>query len=301
MEPIAKRVLSIQSHVVSGYVGNKCAVFPLQVMGFEVDVINSVQLSTHTGYKTYYGQILNDKDLSELVTGLVENDLHCYSHLLIGYISNETFLKKIVDVYHILKLKNPKLIFVCDPVMGDNNRMYVPEEMLDVYKNEIIKLTDVLTPNEYELELLSGKTITKADDVYEAMNILFAKGCKTVVVSSSNAASSKAEMKCIGKHVSAGEYVELTIPTIDETFVGTGDIFTAMLLAWMDLCGNDLKCSMEKTVATVQAVLKRTFNHSRENKSKNPVSNKELKLIQSLSDIQKPEVTISATINKIKK
>lgn len=296
MESI-KRVLSIQSHVVSGYVGNKCAVFPLQVMGFEVDAINSVQLSNHTGYKTYYGQILNESNLSELITGLVENELHNYSHLLTGYIRCPMFLKKVGDVYKILKKKNPDLIYVCDPVMGDNKKMYVPKEILDVYKNEIIHLTDILTPNEYELELLSGITITKPNDIYKAMNILYAQGCKTVVVSSSNI-SSNSVMKCIGRNFSYEEYVELDIPIIEQSFIGTGDFFTALLLIWMNLTNNDLKHSIEKTVATIQAVLKRTIKYTNENSSKDPITSNELKLIQSLSDIQNPEVTIFGTYHE---
>lgn len=293
-----KRVLSIQSHVVSGYVGNKCAVFPLQIMGFEVDAINSVQLSNHTGYKTYYGQILNESNLSELITGLVENELHNYSHLLTGYIRCPMFLKKVAEVYKILKEKNPDLIYVCDPVMGDNKKMYVPKEILDIYKNEIIHLTDILTPNEYELELLTGINITTLNDINKALNILYARGCKTVVVSSSNI-SSNSVMKCIGRNFSYEEYIELEIPIIDQSFIGTGDFFTALLLIWMNLTNNDLKHSMEKTVATIQAVLKRTIKYTNKNSLKNPVSSKELKLIQSLSDIQNPEVTIFGTINKV--
>ncbi|KAF0757429.1 pyridoxal kinase [Aphis craccivora] len=293
-----KRVLSIQSHVVSGYVGNKCAVFPLQIMGFEVDAINSVQLSNHTGYKTYYGQILNESNLSELITGLVENELHNYSHLLTGYIRCPMFLKKVAEVYKILKEKNPDLIYVCDPVMGDNKKMYVPKEILDIYKNEIIHLTDILTPNEYELELLTGINITTLNDINKALNILYGRGCKTVVVSSSNI-SSNSVMKCIGRNFSYEEYIELDIPIIDQSFIGTGDFFTALLLIWMNLTNNDLKHSMEKTVATIQAVLKRTIKYTNENSLKNPVSSKELKLIQSLSDIQNPEVTIFGTINKV--
>jgi len=293
-----KRVLSIQSHVVSGYVGNKCAVFPLQIMGFEVDAINSVQLSNHTGYKTYYGQILNESNLSELINGLVENELHNYSHLLTGYIRCPMFLKKVAEVYKILKEKNPDLIYVCDPVMGDNKKMYVPKEILDIYKNEIIQLTDILTPNEYELELLTGISITTSNDINKALNILYAHGCKTVVVSSSNI-SSNSIMKCIGRNFSYKEYVELDIPIIDQSFIGTGDFFTALLLIWMNLTNNDLKHSMERTVATIQAVLKRTIKYTNENSSKNPISSKELKLIQSLSDIQNPEVTIFGTIKKV--
>ncbi|VVC43541.1 Pyridoxamine kinase/Phosphomethylpyrimidine kinase,Pyridoxine kinase,Ribokinase-like [Cinara cedri] len=297
MEPI-KKVLSIQSHVVSGYVGNKCAVFPLQVMGFEVDAINSVQLSNHTGYKTVYGQILNEKDLSELMTGLIENELHHYSHLLTGYIRCPQFLKKIVEVYKILKEKNPDLLFICDPVMGDNKKMYVPEEILEVYKNEIIHLTDILTPNEYELELLTGKTIINLNDIHEAMEILYAQGCKTVVVSSSSI-SPNSEIKCVGRNGSCKEYIEIDIPLIKQSFTGTGDFFTVLILIWMNLTKNNLKESMEKTIATIQSVLKRTLEYQNENNSKDSVCGRELKLIQSLGDIQNPKVIHCGTINKI--
>lgn len=114
--------------------------------------------------------------------------------------------------------------------MGDNKKMYVPKEILDIYKNEIIHLTDILTPNEYELEwvnkiiifinkyiffiklyiyflyffffrLLTGINITTLDDINKALNILYAHGCKTVVVSSSNI-SSNSVMKCIGRNFS---------------------------------------------------------------------------------------------------
>ncbi|XP_046688578.1 pyridoxal kinase-like [Homalodisca vitripennis] len=83
------KVLSIQSHVVSGYVGNKSACFPLQVLGIEVDFINSVQFSNHTGYGLYKGQVLNEKDLGDLIDGLSANKLDTsYTHLLTGYIGN---------------------------------------------------------------------------------------------------------------------------------------------------------------------------------------------------------------------
>merc|ERR1712212_1211147 len=90
------RVLSIQSHVVSGYVGNKSAVFPLQVLGFEVDYINSVQFSNHTGYSHFKGQILDAEQLGQLFDGLVLNGLHKkYTHLLTGYIGSTSFLEKV--------------------------------------------------------------------------------------------------------------------------------------------------------------------------------------------------------------
>ncbi|CAH1967132.1 unnamed protein product [Acanthoscelides obtectus] len=105
------RVLSIQSHVVSGYVGNKSAVFPMQLLGLEVDFINSVQFCTHTGYKKLTGQVLTEKDLRDLMDGLIENEIDLYSYLLTGYIGAASFLQEVAEVVKHLKTKNPKLIY----------------------------------------------------------------------------------------------------------------------------------------------------------------------------------------------
>lgn len=94
-----KRVLSVQSHVVSGYVGNKAAVFPLQLLGFDVDPINSVHFSNHTGYPQRTGTVMNGDELADIVEGLQSNGLLCqHSHLLTGFIGSPTFLQGIAEL-----------------------------------------------------------------------------------------------------------------------------------------------------------------------------------------------------------
>ncbi|CAG2173292.1 unnamed protein product, partial [Oppiella nova] len=106
------RVLSIQSHVVSGYVGNKSVVFPLQVLGLDVDAINSVQFSTHTGYEHWSGQVLDSKDLNVLFDNLAKNDLHKrYTHILTGYAAKASFLETIAQVVATVKSVNPGAIY----------------------------------------------------------------------------------------------------------------------------------------------------------------------------------------------
>ncbi|CAC5376074.1 pdxK [Mytilus coruscus] len=148
------RVLSIQSTVVFGYVGNKSASFPLQVLGFDVSTINSVQFSNHTGYGKFKGQVLNDDDVECLYEGLKENNIHNFTHLLTGYIGSKSFLQKVGDIIKDMKITNPTLTYVCDPVMGDNGKMYVPKELLPVYKETILPLADIITPNQYEADCL---------------------------------------------------------------------------------------------------------------------------------------------------
>lgn len=105
-----KRVLSVQSHVVSGYVGNKAAVFPLQLLGFEVDPINTVQFSNHKGYPDCTGTVMNGTELADVVEGLqVSGLLSQHSHLLTGFIGSESFLGGIVDLLKKMRSKGPRV------------------------------------------------------------------------------------------------------------------------------------------------------------------------------------------------
>jgi len=155
-----KRVLSIQSHVVRGYVGNRSAVFPLQLLDFEVDFVNSVQFSNHTGYPNWKGQIIGSDEVEELFETLKKNKVICYDYVLTGYCRDKKMLEKMVEIIKELKQVNPNLVYVCDPVMGDTwngkGAMYVPEELLPVYRDQVVPIANILTPNQFEAELLTG-------------------------------------------------------------------------------------------------------------------------------------------------
>ncbi|CAH0557014.1 unnamed protein product [Brassicogethes aeneus] len=331
------RVLSVQSHVVHGYVGNKSVVFPLQLLGFDVDAINSVQLSNHTGYKKFGGQVLTDKDLLQLINPLIENGLDSlYSHILSGYIGSASFLYEVTKLVKHLKTKNPDIVYVCDPVMGDNGKMYVPPELVTIYKEFVVPLATIITPNLFEAELLSEIKINEEKDVWEAVDILHSKGCPIVVISSAELgdrdhlqifASQKgdypvtnllvlftqphlfhtfAAFSFISHHHSltclepvqsetieilgdSPKRVQMQIPKVPAHFTGTGDLFAGLFLAWMHKT-QDMKESIEKTIASLQAVLKRTFEHGKEIN----VKNLELRLIQSKKDIEEPQVVYEA-------
>ncbi|KAJ8951170.1 hypothetical protein NQ314_007710 [Rhamnusium bicolor] len=223
------RVLSIQSHVVSGYVGNKSAVFPLQLLGFEVDAINSVQFSNHTGYNTVKGQILTEKELAELVQGLSENNIEYYTHLLTGYVGSVSFLNQISSVVKHLREKNPNLIYVCDPVMGDSGKLYVPKELIPIYKNFIVPLATIITPNLFETELLTDITIKNVVDVWKAVDILHKKGCETVVISSAELGDDSSILSIFASTVKDKSLKKLSmdIKKTANKFTGTGDLFAS--------------------------------------------------------------------------
>ncbi|CAM1295472.1 PDXK (predicted) [Pycnogonum litorale] len=211
--------------------------FRSQLHGFEVDIINSVQLSNHTGYKKWTGQVLTSVDLGDLLDGLKTNDLlRKYTHLLTGYIGSASFLEKVADVIMELKKIKPDLLYVCDPVMGDNGQLYVPESLLPVYKEKIIPLADIITPNQFELQLLTDVEIRNESDVLKAIDILHDRGVKTVAVSSTELGSEDT-LIAYGSYndpeASQSSKLKVEFPKLPIQFTGSGDLFAASLLIWM--------------------------------------------------------------------
>lgn len=286
---MSSRVLSIQSHVVYGYVGNKSATFPLQLLGFDVDGINSVQLSNHTGYKTYKGQILNENDLNDLMEGLSANGLdNSYTHLLTGYVGNGSFLRNLANVAKRLKEKNPRLIFVCDPVLGDGGQFYVPKECVSIYQNAVIPLADILTPNQTELEFLTGQKADTIENIIKGIEILHKSGCKIVVITSVEVDDSNEKLTVIASNRETGVKTAVDIPKLHAKFTGTGDLFTALFLAWMTELDN-ISIALEITVSTVHTILRKTINDLQVSGSNCEMKNLELKLIQCKKDIENPK------------
>ncbi|XP_075159822.1 pyridoxal kinase [Haematobia irritans] len=299
-EDIKRRVLSIQSHVVHGYVGNKSATFPLQVLGFEVDAINSVQFSNHTGYDVVKGQVLQEKELADLFSGLESNGLlKCYSHLLTGYIGNASFLRQVAKIVTKLRATDPNLIYVCDPVMGDNGQMYVPKELLPIYRDEIIPLADILTPNQYEVELLTEKKISDEKGIWEAVKWFHDRGIDTVVISSSDLGKPGQLRAFLSKK--NGPRFALNIPKqgTNVSFTGTGDLFASLFLAHSyQTPASQLGDALERTIASLQAVISRTLESMSpdviEGKRKLTSFDCELKLVQSKEAIEKPTIKLHA-------
>ncbi|XP_040842613.1 pyridoxal kinase isoform X2 [Ochotona curzoniae] len=306
------RVLSIQSHVVRGYVGNRAATFPLQVLGFEIDAVNSVQFSNHTGYAHWKGQVLNSSELQELYEGLKLNSVNQYDYVLTGYTRDKSFLAMVVDIVQELKRQNSRLVYVCDPVMGDKwsgeGSMYVPEDLLPVYRDQVVPVADIITPNQFEAELLSGRKIHSQEDALAVMDLLHSMGPDTVVITSSDLPSPKGSDYLIalgsqrirrpdGSLVT--QRISMEMHRVDAVFVGTGDLFAAMLLAWTHKHPDNLKMACEKTVSAMQHVLRRTIACAKaqagEGRKPSPAQ-LELRMVQSKKDIEDPEIVVQATV-----
>lgn len=127
--------------------------------------------------------------------GLEANALTAgYTHLLTGYIGNDTFLQHLLEIVAKLRAVNPDLVYVCDPVMGDDGKLYVPEELVKVYREDVVSLATVLTPNQFECELLSECTISDMPSALRAMDVLHSKGPRVIFLTSSSFGDAETEL-----------------------------------------------------------------------------------------------------------
>uniref|UniRef100_A0A8B9YBP6 Pyridoxal kinase n=1 Tax=Bos mutus grunniens TaxID=30521 RepID=A0A8B9YBP6_BOSMU len=313
------------------------------VLGFEVDAVNSVQFSNHTeaalrrpgphpmrtwralqplrqahsrsctcGYSHWKGQVLNSDELQELYDGLKLNSVNQYDYVLTGYTRDKSFLAMVVDIVQELKQQNPRLVYVCDPVMGDQRNgegaMYVPDDLLPVYREKVVPVADIITPNQFEAELLTGRKIHTQEEALEVMDMLHSMGPDTVVITSSDLLSPRGSdyLMALGSQRTRApdgsmvtQRIRMEMHKVDAVFVGTGDLFAAMLLAWTHKHPNNLKVACEKTVSAMHHVLQRTIKCAKAKSGegvKPSPAQLELRMVQSKKDIESPEIVVQATV-----
>ncbi|CCD25815.2 putative pyridoxal kinase BUD16 NDAI_0G00390 [Naumovozyma dairenensis CBS 421] len=230
------RLLATQSHVVHGYVGNKAATFPLQCLGWDVDCCNSVQFSNHTGYgmDKVFGNITEHNHLDQLLSGIFKNFPNEYNALLSGYLPNKDSVKCMGINYKKFKKQNPNSIWLMDPVMGDEDELYVNEDVIPEYRNLILSDSsdvDIITPNQFELEILYGKKIIDQNELKLALNHLH-KRIPVIIVTSCDPRIFHDEdyVYCVASMRGHAHPLVYRVPLIDSYFTGVGDLFAAILL-----------------------------------------------------------------------
>ncbi len=228
----AKKILSIQSHVVHGYVGNKAATFPLQCQGWDIDVLNTVNFSNHTGYGSVRGTKASPEDLKTLYDGL--SSIKCeYNALLTGYIPGAESLEVVGEIGHDLKSKNPNALWLLDPVMGDEGQLYVSDTVIPVYQKLLSRGgIDVITPNQFEAELLVGFKIVSTETLKRALYDLHNKfKVSNVVITSMKLGNgSKILAAASSKYQDLITSSIFEVPLIESYFTGVGDLFSALLI-----------------------------------------------------------------------
>ncbi|GAV53858.1 hypothetical protein ZYGR_0AK03600 [Zygosaccharomyces rouxii] len=278
-----RKVLSIQSHVVHGYVGNKAATFPLQYQGWDVDALNTVQFSNHPGYGHFTGFRYDAGHLCEILEQGLANSLEIqYDAVLMGYLPDVESLRKIGEAVGELCKRNPHLKWVLDPVLGDNGKLYVSAENVEAYKH-ILRNNKIhlVTPNQFEMETLTGVKIEDLESLklsIEEFQKLYPLVGKIVVTS--------LELK--GGYICAccdgGKIQYALVPRINAHFSGTGDLFSALLLnALVPPVGQTpptLAHALTLVISLVDLILQRTLEFSLSEDDVLPVTINDLKLIQ---------------------
>lgn len=259
------QLLSIQSSVAYGYVGNTSAGFCLQRLGHEVWTVNTVHFSNHTGYGQWRGPVLDPDDLREVIEGISERGaLPDVAAVLSGYQGAETVGAVILEAVDKVKAANPAAVYCCDPVMGDVGRGFfvrpgIPEFMRDA----VVPRADVLTPNQFELEFLGGRdpgTLADLDDVLTCVDELRAGGPGTVLVTSLQTSQIPGDAIGMLAVTDQGAWT-VQNPRLPIQPNGAGDAVSAMFLA--HLLTDGAPAALARTADSIYGILESTHRRGR--------------------------------------
>ncbi|MBL8968177.1 MAG: pyridoxal kinase PdxY [Spirochaetaceae bacterium] len=227
-------VLSIQSHVAFGHVGNRSAVFPLELLGFEVWPVNTVQFSNHTGYGSWTGEVFPARHIEEIWRGMKERGAAASCEaILSGYLGDPGVGQAILGAVCDVKAENPRALYCCDPVMGDYGPgFYVKPGILEFMRAKALPAADILTPNQFEAEALTETAIVSVEDAKAAARALHAMGPRIVLVTSFKPAEGEAGLVSFFLSAEGSSYL-LDTPELPLNPVpnGAGDLTAALYLA----------------------------------------------------------------------
>lgn len=250
-------VLSIQSSVAYGHAGNSSAVFPLQRLGHEVWPVYTVHFSNHTGYGDWRGIVFDPQTVADVITGIQERGvLATCDAVLSGYQGDPAVGEVVLDAVARVKAANPAAIYCADPVMGDVDRgFYVRPGIPEFMRDRMVPACNILTPNQFELEYLTGTMIRSVADLLAAIESLRRLGPTTVLVTSvqtDRTPDDSVQMVAVGPD---GAYC-VTTPKLPLQISGCGDMTTAIFLA--RLSSDGLANALANTADSVFAVVTAT-------------------------------------------
>ncbi|KAJ5573397.1 uncharacterized protein N7459_007824 [Penicillium hispanicum] len=242
------RVLAVASQVVYGHVGNSMATFAMQSLGCEVASLNTVHFSNHTGYRQFKGTRATAQEITDLYQGLCQSNLTDFDVMLSGYAPSAAAVEAVgaigIDLQKKAEKKPGSFFWILDPVMGDQGRLYVNDDVVPAYK-KMIRHADLILPNQFEAEVLSGIKITSLATLAEAITAIhrtysvphvIITSVQLFKLSQSGSTPSPPDnyLTVIGSTTRSDgspRLFRIDVPALDCFFSGTGDMFAALTVA----------------------------------------------------------------------
>ncbi len=251
-------ILSIQSHVAFGHVGNASATFPMQRLGHDVWPIHTVQFSNHTGYGSWTGRVFDGQAIEELVDGIAARGvLPSCDAVLSGYMGSADIGQAILGTVARVREANSQAIYCCDPVIGDVGRgVFVRPGVPEFMRDNAVPSADLVTPNQFELEYLTGREIRTSGDAKEALAALHAMGPRVALVTSLHTEETPAD----AIDLAAGEggvVFRVRTPRLGVSVNGAGDAIAALFLVHY-LESGSARVALGRAASSVYGLLKRT-------------------------------------------
>jgi len=253
------KILSIQSSVAYGHVGNSAAVFPLQRLGHEVWPVLTVHFSNHTGYGAWRGPLLAATDVADVIAGIGERGvLGQADAVLSGYQGAEDVGAVVLDTVATVKGLNPKAVYCCDPVMGDVGRgMFVRAGIPEFMRDHVVPKADIATPNHFELDFLAGVATRTLDEVLAAADVVRRTGPRHLLITSVVHDTTPADHLDVLAISDEGAW-GVTTPLLPIAVNGCGDVTAALYLAHLTATGSPAE-ALAATTSSVFAILQKTL------------------------------------------
>ena len=255
-------VISIQSQVAYGHVGNSAAAFPMQMHGIDVIAVPTTLLSNRPGYPTIRGRVLEAQLVADLLLGIEERGaVESSSMILSGYLGSAEIATVVADFVARAQARNPKLSYCCDPVLGDRDRgLFVKADIPPLVRDRLCPLAALITPNHFEFEWLCGAKTTTSDQMIAQAQTLLARGPSTVVITSAELADTPGdaiETVAIEQTNDGVKAWRVRTPKLPISPSGTGDLFAALLVT-ARVNGADTPEALGHAASAIFAVLERT-------------------------------------------
>jgi pyridoxine kinase len=252
-------VLSIQSHVAYGHVGNAAAVFPMQRLGVEVWPIHTVQFSNHTGYGSWRGRVFDGPMIEDVVEGVAERGVFARCDaVLSGYIGSAELGGAILAAQARVKAANRQALYACDPVIGDVDKgSFVRPGVAEFLRDRAVPAADIITPNQFELDYLSGMPSADMAGLRAALASLHARGPKVILVTSYlGAETPKGSIDLIAS--AADGLWRVRTPWLNVNLGGAGDTIAALFLVHY-LSTQSPAAALSRAASSVYGLLKRSL------------------------------------------